>query len=140
MLLAKFTIPLDPRAKREHLKISGKGDRCPMCGKFQILYACQAPPNTEYAARCAQYLAIWKSAPISRPVRLVYRLYLQTHRKVSDLNLYLALDEVLVKERVLKSADHSLIRSRDGSRVFYDNIAPRAEIEIYTYEEVPNGI
>lgn len=140
MLLAKFTIPMDPRAKREHLKISGKGDRCPVCGKFQTLYACQAPPNTEYAARCAQYLSAWKHAPISGPVRLVYRLYLQTNRKVSDLNLYLALDEILVKEHILKACDHFVIRSRDGSLVSVDRGNARSEIEIYTYEEEENGI
>lgn len=138
-LLAKFLIPIDPRAKRESLKVSGKGPRCPICGKFQILYACQAPPNTEYAARCAQYLP-WKTPPIHQPVRLVYRLYLQTHRRVSDLNLYLALDEILVKERILKTANPFLIRSRDGSAVFWDRENPRAEIEIYSYEEVSNGI
>lgn len=139
MLLAKFVIPMDPRAKREHLKISGRGERCPMCGKFQTLYACQAPPNTEYAARCAQYLA-WKAKPIHQPVHLVYRLYIQTNRRVSDLNLFLALDEILVKEHILKSGDHAIIRSRDGSRVFCDRSFPRAEIEIYTYEEGKNGI
>lgn len=139
LLLAKFTIPMDPRAKREHLKISGKGPRCPMCGKFQTLYACQAAPNTEYAARCAQYLSGWKKPPIFQPVHLVYRLYIQTNRRVSDLNLFLALDEILVKEHILKSGDHSIIRSRDGSRVFCDKLRPRAEIEIYAYEEEPNG-
>lgn len=140
MLLAKFVIPMDPRAKREHLKISGRGERCPVCGKFQTLYACQAPPNTEYAARCAQYLSCWKKPPISQPVHLVYRLYIQTNRRVSDLNLFLALDEILVKEHILKSGDHAVIRSRDGSRVFCDRSFPRAEIEIYTYEEGKNGI
>lgn len=130
---------MDPRAKRESLKVSGKGPRCPVCGKFQILYACQAPPNTEYAARCASYLRSWKAPPISQPVHLVYRLYIQTHRRVSDLNLFLALDEILVKERILKAADCSLVRCRDGSAVFYDKDNPRAEIEIYSYEEVPNG-
>lgn len=137
-LLAKFLIPMDPRAKRESLKISGRGPKCPTCGKFQNLYACQAPPNTEYAARCVQYLP-WKAPPIHQPVHLIYRLYIQTHRKVSDLNLFLALDEILVKEHILKTADHSQIRSRDGSRVFYDSTAPRAEIEIYSCEEEKDG-
>lgn len=51
------------------------------------------------------------------------------------MNLFLALDEILVKERILRAADCSVVRSRDGSRVFYDKANPRAEIEIYSCEE-----
>lgn len=111
-----------------------------MCGKFQTLYACQAPPNTEYAAQCTWYLSAWKQPPISQPVHLVYRLYLQTNRHVSDLNLYLAVDEILVKAHVLKAADQSIVRCRDGSGVYCDKLHPRAEIEIYSYKEDSNGI
>lgn len=111
-----------------------------MCGKFQSLYACQTPPNTEYAFAAAQYLRPWGQPPISEAVHIVYRLYIQTRRRVSDLNLYLALDEILVKEGVLSTGNCAQIRSRDGSRVFYDKDRPRAEIYIYSYEEEePHG-
>ena len=58
-----------------------------------------------------------------------------TRRKVDDLNLYEALDDILVKEKILLDDNISVIRSRDGSRVFYDKEHPRAEIYIYDYEE-----
>ena len=79
--------------------------------------------------------------PISGPVRIVYRLYMKTHRRVDDLNLYAALDDILVKEGILKDDNINVIRDRDGSRVCFDKENPRAEIYIYEYrEEEDNGI
>jgi hypothetical protein len=77
--------------------------------------------------------------PIDQPVQLVYLVYTGTKRIVDDLNLYEALDDILVKEKVLKDDNRKIIRSRDGSRVLYDKERPRAEIFIYTYEEEENG-
>lgn len=71
----------------------------------------------------------------------MYRLYMQTHRRVDDLNLYASLDDILVSEGILKDDNIKVIRSRDGSRVLYDKEHPRAEIYIYEYrEEEDNGI
>lgn len=70
----------------------------------------------------------------------MYTIYTETRRKVDDLNLYASLDDLLVKEQILKDDNHSIIRSRDGSRVLYDKERPRAEIYIYKYtEEEDNG-
>lgn len=68
-------------------------------------------------------------------MHIVYKLYTATRRRVDDLNLYEALDDILVKERILEDDNRNVIRSRDGSRVLYDKENPRAEISIYTYEE-----
>ena len=74
-------------------------------------------------------------SPLEGTVRIVYRLYMQTRRKVDDLNLFAALDDILVKEKILKDDNISIIRDRDGSRVLYDKEHPRAEIYIYEYRE-----
>lgn len=72
---------------------------------------------------------------------MVYTIYTETRRKVDDLNLYASLDDLLVKEQILKDDNRSIIRSRDGSRVLYDKEHPRAEIYIYKYtEDEDNGI
>ena len=65
----------------------------------------------------------------------MYRLYTGTWHRKDDLNLYEALDDILVKNGVLKDDDRKIIRSRDGSRVLYDKAAPRSEIYIYPYRE-----
>lgn len=62
-------------------------------------------------------------------------------RLKQHLNLYASLDDLLVKEQILKDDNRSIIRSRDGSRVLYDKEHPRAEIYIYKYrEEEDNGL
>lgn len=138
-LLAQFTIPLDPRTKKNHQTICGTGTRCPVCGKRQRQYIRQGKPNTEYAARAAQYLHPKPRRPLPGPVHVVYKLYMQTHRRVDDLNLFAALDDILVAEGILADDNISVIRSRDGSSVCYDKEHPRAEIYIYSHqEEEPN--
>ena len=133
-LLAKYVIPLDPRTKKNHQTIAGKGPRCPVCGKRERQYIRQGRTNTEYAARAAQYLHPRPAVPFDGKIHIVYRLYMQTRRRVDDLNLYGALDDILVTERIIKDDSISYIRNRDGSRVDYDKENPRAEI--YIYEEV----
>ena len=68
-------------------------------------------------------------------MHLIYRIYTETWHRKDDLNLYEALDDILVKSRILKDDDRKTIRSRDGSRVLYDKENPRAEIYIYRYRE-----
>ena len=46
-----------------------------------------------------------------------------------------ALDDILTREGILKDDNISIIRNRDGSRVFYDKEHPRAEIYIYEYRK-----
>ena len=65
----------------------------------------------------------------------MYKLYMQTRRRVDDLNLYASLDDILVHETILADDSIRYIRNRDGSRVFYDKENPRAEIYIYRHEE-----
>ena len=134
-LLFKFVIPLDPRTKKNSQMIAGTGPRCPKCGKHTKQFIRQGRANTEFTARAAQYMRPKPKKPLDGVVRIVYRLYMQTRRKVDDLNLYAALDDILVKEQILKDDNIGIIRDRDGSRVFYNKENPRAEIYIYEYRE-----
>lgn len=134
-LLASYVIPLDTRTKKNHMTIAGTGARCPVCRKHKKQFVRQGRANTEYTARASQYFRKKPHTPISSPVWLVYRVYTQTQRVVDDLNLYASLDDILVKEKVLKDDNRKIIRSRDGSRVLYDKENPRAEIYIYNYTE-----
>lgn len=134
-LLASYVIALDPRTKKNHQTIAGTGPACYVCGKRAKQFIRQGHANTKYAAAAAKYLHPRPKEPIGGTVHLVYRLYMQTRRKVDDLNLYAALDDILVHEKILADDNINVIRCRDGSRVFYDKENPRAEIYIYKYEE-----
>lgn len=112
-----------------------------MCGKRQKQFVRQGVAHSKYAFDSAQYLNPRPKEPISEQVHIVYRLYMQTRRRVDDLNLYASLDDILVHEKILQDDCIQYIRSRDGSRVLYDKEHPRAEIYIYTYrEEEDDGI
>lgn len=134
-LLHKYVIPLDPRTKKNHQMIAGTGARCPACHKPERLFVRQGSANTEYAYKAGRFLFPKPPEPLEGKLRIVYRLYMKTRRRVDDLNLYAALDDILVKEKILHDDNISVIRDRDGSRVFYDKDNPRAEIYIYQYEE-----
>lgn len=134
-LLAEFIIPLDTRTKKNHQSIAGTGPKCPLCGKPKRQFVRQGHANTAYTAQAAQYLNPKPPQPLPGPVWIQYRLFMQTRRRVDDLNLYASLDDLLVKEGVLTDDNISVIRCRDGSTVGYDKVHPRAEIKIFAYEE-----
>jgi len=133
--IAQYVIPLDPRSKKNSHRIAGCGPRCPMCGKYKKQFIRNGKITTNYAAGVGTYLLPKPTKPITGPVHLVYRLYTQTWHRKDDLNLYAALDDILVSMGILKDDDRKTIRNRDGSRVLYDKENPRAEIYIYEYRE-----
>lgn len=133
--LAQYLIPIDPKTKKNTHRIAGCGPRCPLCGKYQKQFVRNGKSTTDFAFRAAQYLHPKPKAPLEGPVRVVYKIYTGTRRRVDDLNLYEALDDILVSERILIDDNRNIIRSRDGSRVLYDKENPRAEIYIYPYKE-----
>lgn len=133
--VAHYVVPLDPRTKKNSHRISGCGQRCPLCGKYKKQFIRNAKATTDYAFLAAAYLHPKPPEPISSKIRLVYRMYTQTMHRKDDLNLFEAMDDILVSEGILKDDDRKIIRSRDGSRVLYDKQNPRTEIYIYPYQE-----
>lgn len=95
----------------------------------------QGAANTKFSFESAKFLFPKPEQPYEGEIHIIYRLYMQTRRRVDDLNLYAALDDILVAERIVKDDSIKYIRSRDGSRVSYDKEHPRAEIYIYDYRE-----
>ena len=134
-LLAQYVIPLDPRTKKNHMTIAGTGPKCPKCGKRRKQFVRQGAAHSKYAFESAQYLNPRPREPIEGEIHIVYILYMQTKRRVDDLNLYASLDDILVHEKILKDDCIKYIRCRDGSRVLYDKENPRAEMYIYRYRE-----
>lgn len=134
-LILSYTIELDTRTKKNHMTIAGTGPKCPKCGKKARQFVRQGSANTKYSLEAAHFLMPRPKKPLEGPVHLVYKIFTETRRKVDDLNLYASLDDILVKEGILKDDNRDIIRSRDGSRVYYDKQRPRAEIYIYNYEE-----
>ena len=134
-LLYQTVIETEPRTKKNHQMIAGTGRKCPVCGKREKQFIRQGSANTEFVLRAAHFLHPKPAKPITGKVKVVYRLYMGTRRKVDDLNLYAALDDLLVGQKVLSDDNVQIVRDRDGSRVLYDKQRPRAEIYIYRFTE-----
>lgn len=117
------------------MTIAGTGPKCPKCGKRKKQFVRQGAAHSKYAFDSAQFLNPRPKEPIEGEIHIVYILYMQTKRRVDDLNLYASLDDILVHEKILKDDCIKYIRCRDGSRVLYDKENPRAEIYIYRYKE-----
>lgn len=117
------------------MTIAGSGPKCPMCGKRRKQYVRQGSANTKFSFESAKFMFPKPEQPIDGQVHVVYHLFMQTRRRVDDLNLYGALDDILVTEGILKDDSIKYSRNRDGSRVGYDKEHPRAEIYIYDYRE-----
>lgn len=134
-LLHTYTIPLDPRTKKNHQMIAGSGVHCPYCGKPKKQFIRQGKAHKEYTVGAWPYLNPKPPAPIDTPVRVQYLFYMKTRRKVDGLNLCAAADDLLVETGVLKDDNVSIVRDHDGTRVRYDKQNPRTEIYIYAWEE-----
>lgn len=133
-----YTIPLDPRTKKNSQMIAGTGARCPYCRKHQRQFIRQGAANRDYTVKAYPYLRPKPDAPIDTPIHIKYLFYMGTRRKVDKLNLQAAADDLLVLAEVIKDDNSSIVKSHDGSRVLYDKQNPRTEIYIYDYEEEEN--
>ena len=129
-----YTIPLDPRTKKNHQKIAGTGQRCPFCGKFKRQFVMQSDANQKYTVQAFPYLKPPPEQPISAPVHIKYLFYMGTRRKVDKLNLQAAADDLLVSAGILLDDNAAIVKSHDGTRVLYDKQNPRTEIYITDYE------
>ena len=129
-----YTIPLDPRTKKNHQKIAGTGQRCPFCGKFKRQFIMQSDANKKYTIQALPHLTPRPDRPISEPVHIKCLFYMGTRRIVDKLNLQAAADDLLVSAGILLDDNASIVKSHDGTRVLYDKQNPRTEIYITYYE------
>jgi Holliday junction resolvase RusA-like endonuclease len=68
--------------------------------------------------------------PISEPVNLKCRFFLEHDQNVDLSNLYEGIQDVLVEAGILLDDNYKIVRSHDGSGVGIDKENPRTEIII----------
>ena len=83
----------------------------------------------EYEKICALFMPKVKE-PINEAVNVKCLYYMETRRHVDLVNLEEATLDILVRYGVLEDDNSLIVWSMDGSRVLYDKITPRVEIEI----------
>mgnify|MGYP005967739485 CR=1 FL=1 len=123
-----FTIPLPPVTKKNSQRIMHSSKT----GKPFIM---PSQKYMDYEAEAVWHCKIARvQRPIEEPVEVKCLFYMPTRRRVDLTNLLEAVDDVLVKARVLLDDHCGIIVSHDGSRVLYDKENPRTEVSITAYE------
>jgi Holliday junction resolvase RusA-like endonuclease len=132
--MLKLEILGEPRTKKNSQRILYKGARCPVCkqGRYPFVAPSEAFERYEQAA-------LWQlrrsNTPIAVPVNVKCVYYMGTHRRVDLCNLLEATCDILTNAGVLADDNSHIVVSHDGSRVRYDKINPRVEIEIEVLED-----
>ena len=126
-ILYSSLIPLNPKTKKNNQKII----RNNKTGALMIIQ------NDRYKQfeKDAGWFLKKPASPISEPVNIKCVFYRDSRRRVDLTNLLEAIDDILVKYKIIADDNFEIIRGHDGSRVFVDKDNPRVEIEITTLAE-----
>lgn len=93
----------------------------------------QSKRYRDYERVCIKQITGLYQKRIDYPVTVICQYYRKTRHRVDLTNLLEATDDILVKAGVLSDDNSQIIKSHDGSRVFFDKDNPRVEIEIVEY-------
>ena len=125
MTTISFAIHLPPVTKKNSQRII-------RCGGYSRIMPSKA--YIQYEKDAGPFLT-HKGEQWDKPCEVKCLFYMPTRRKVDLTNLLEAVDDVLVKYGVLADDNSRIIVSHDGSRVLYDKMDPRTEVEIKFLEE-----
>lgn len=87
----------------------------------------------EYECAALWYIPKTKK-PIDYAVNVKCLFYMPTKRKCDLTNMLEAIDDIMVKARLLADDNYTIIVSHDESRVLYDKENPRTEVYITKME------
>lgn len=132
--MIKFTIPITPVTKKNHGMIIHLGEKCPLCKRGKKSIMLPSKQYIKYEKDCKKYIP--KMETITSAVEIKYTFY-KDNKRLCDLSgLIQAIDDILVKYKVIADDNYSVVASHDNSRVFVDKNNPRTEIEITEFKEV----
>lgn len=126
--MIKFIIPIKPVTKKNSQQIIPIKTKT---GKMRHIII----PSAEYKKfekECLPYLNRVKAqiGVVNYPINLKCIFYTDTKRKIDLPNLLNAIDDAMVKAGLIVDDNRDIIAGHDGSRVYYDKLNPRIEIEI----------
>lgn len=127
-ILYRAMIPINPRTKKNSQTIMHKKKR--VRGVMRdVPFIAQSEIYKQYERDAGWFLRPLKS-PISEPVNVRCIFYRDSERRCDLTNLLEAIDDILVKYKILADDNFKIIAGHDGSRVYVDREHPRTEITI----------
>lgn len=128
MILYATMIPFNPKTKKNNQQIL-------INSKTKKPFVAQNKAYKQYE-KDAGWFVRWNKPPIDQPVNVKCIFYRDSERRCDLTNLLEAIDDILVKYKVLADDNFKIIASHDGSRVLVDRANPRTEIVIETASEI----
>ena len=132
--VVRYTIACEPKSKKNHQQLVGIGATCPKCGKKERMLPIQSKQYLQYEKDCAWFLNPKPTKPIDFPVNICCTFYMKTKRRVDGLNLLAAIDDILVKYKILEDDCRDIVVDHSGSRVLYSKENPHVEVVITTVD------
>jgi len=118
-----ITIPVAPRTKKNSQQL------VVVKGRTIII---PSKAYKDYEKACKPYIPKL-DVPINEEINLKCIYYMPTRRKCDLNNLLEATTDILTHYNFLEDDNYTIVKSHDGSRVFYDKENPRVEIEVEYY-------
>lgn len=128
MIIYQTMIPLNPKTKKNNQQILKNHST----GKYFIA---QNKAYKQYE-KDAGWFVRWHNPPINHPVNVKCLFYRKNEIRCDLTNLLEAIDDILVKYKVLADDNFKILVSHNGSRVFVDPDHPRTEIVIEDITDV----
>lgn len=123
----KIVIPLQCRSKKNSQQIYiNKKTNKPFVSQSEIY--------KEFEQNCGYFLKK-NQTNISYPINLKCTFYVKDKRKRDIVNLLNAIQDILVKYKVIADDNYSIVQSVDGSRIIYEKGREETIIEINKIEE-----
>ena len=123
----KIIIPVNPRSKKNSQSICFNKKT----GKRFIK---QSDRYVEFEKKCKEYMPKL-SEPIDSPVNLQCKFYVCDARRRDIANFIEAIQDILVKYKILSDDNYKIVSSLDGCSMEIDRENPRVEIEITKKEQ-----
>lgn len=128
--MKKIIIPVCPRGKKNSQQIvynSATKRRTIIQSKLYL----------QYEKECKKYLQ--NCFTINNPINLKCIFFVPDKRRRDLVNYIEAIQDILVKYKVIEDDNYNIVQSIDGSKMYIDKENPRVEIEITEMKEEKNG-
>lgn len=127
--MLEFTIPVAPRTKKNHGQIvTLKTGRTMMLPSKQY---------REFEKEVVKFVDnnFGNIEPIDKPINLCCKFYKDKDYKADLMGYLQAIQDALVKAKLLLDDNHKIVETTDGSKIFLDRRNPRVEVSISFKEE-----
>ena len=118
----KFVIEVIPRSKKNSQEIIFNKKT----GKSLVI---KNKRYTEFEKECKWFMPKLEK-PIDYPINLSCHFYVNDARRRDIANYLEAIQDILVKYKVIEDDNYSIIASLDNCKMEIDRVRPRCEIEI----------